>query len=117
MFRAQFVAARARLVVGEYQRAREVLEDLLPRQVAVLGRSHPEALVTRGDLAVALATLGESRTARRHLVEAIRGLREQLPWWHEDSFKVLVGLPLTVLPTWFWRLGTYLGRRIARPPE
>ncbi|GHF40429.1 tetratricopeptide (TPR) repeat protein [Amycolatopsis bartoniae] len=57
--RLRFAVGRAHERLRQYDRGREVLAAVLPRQVAVLGRDHPETAETRLALAVALIMTGE----------------------------------------------------------
>jgi hypothetical protein len=83
-----------------------VFEDLLPRQVAAIGRDHPDALVTQFDLAIHLL-LAEPRQrgrAVRLLDDVHRRQGAILNWWQDDHLKTVVAKYLAVLPGGLWRL-------------
>ena len=51
---------------GNYARARQILEALLPACVEKLGRDHPLAIAVAHNLGMTLVTLGETTSAREH---------------------------------------------------
>ena len=51
---------------GDYTKARQILEELLPVCVANLGRDHPLAIAVAHNLGMTLVTLGETNNAREH---------------------------------------------------
>ena len=51
---------------GNYAKARQILEKLLPVCVENLGRDHPLAIAVAHNLGMTLVTLGETTSAREH---------------------------------------------------
>ncbi|GAB2962112.1 FxSxx-COOH system tetratricopeptide repeat protein [Saccharothrix stipae] len=71
--------------VGEYQAARELDEDTLPRYRRVLGDDHPNTLNSANSLAVGLRALGEHQAARELDEDTLTRRRRVLGDDHPDT--------------------------------
>jgi len=66
--KALTMQARTHAARGEYDQATALYEDLLDKQVLLLGKDHPTTLSTRADWATALGASGDKAEARQVLL-------------------------------------------------
>jgi tetratricopeptide (TPR) repeat protein len=78
----------------EFAEARVVFEDVLRRDVKVLGPKHPDTLITMNNLGTILRELGEYEEARRNFEEGLALSREINGPTHEDTLTSLNNLAL-----------------------
>jgi CHAT domain-containing protein/Tfp pilus assembly protein PilF len=79
---AEAAMGEAYLGLGDYSRARDILERARAGLAASLGDSHPETLAATAALAVAMGGLGKSDEARRLLSSALEGQEKVLGPMH-----------------------------------
>jgi len=115
-YRARHGIALAHAQLSDYERSAAVLRDLLDRQIATLGRHHPDSLLTRLDLGVALLMSRRHAEARPLIDEAERELHRQFGWSTELAFRAKVTRFLGhVLPAPAWELYKLYDRKVSKP--
>lgn len=102
--RVRHSEAQALMQQENHRSAAVVLEELLPVQVAMLGRHHLDSLTTRLDLGLAYLLTGRAAKGRPLVREAAVELRRQFGWTHEVGFRAWVTRLYGQLPGWVLRL-------------
>ncbi|MBM7773249.1 tetratricopeptide (TPR) repeat protein [Actinokineospora baliensis] len=97
--RARSTVGAARVAVTDWERAREVLADVLPRQVAVLGEAHVDAISTRFELGIATLGCGRRAEACALADRAARLQRDNYGATTEQALEMtMLGASLKVTP-------------------
>lgn len=104
LYRVRHAIGQAHGQLREFTRQRDLLEKVVPAQITLLGRYHPETLESGLDLGIACAMTGDSAKAKALVDEAAAGLRRVLGTSVDLTGKattaqMIVRLPFPVLKT------------------
>ena len=90
------------LDTGDYQRAREFDENLLPRCRRILGHDHPATLSVAHNLGRSLRALGEHRKAYALHLDTLEGRRRVLGLDHRST--LISAAHVATKPSHLWRI-------------
>ncbi|MBB5960199.1 tetratricopeptide (TPR) repeat protein [Saccharothrix tamanrassetensis] len=100
-YRVRHATAQCHGQLDDHERQGAILEDLLPRQVAALGRTHPDSLATRLDLGLCHVMTDRIAEGNRMMSEASRELRAL--GWSEPALAAWLSLIFSNLPAPAWK--------------
>ena len=80
--------------MGEFERARELDEDMLARQRRALGESHPDTLDSAARLALSLSSVGEHRRAQELIEDVLVRRRRVFADDHPDIVRTVAILAI-----------------------
>ena len=109
-YRALFGLGQAQIQLRAYERSRDILEALLPKQMAMLGAHHPETLETQLELGVALYLTDAAERGRELAGDAGRHLGNAIGRKNDLVTKARAAEALFLLPPSVARLALRLGR-------
>ena len=112
----RYSTAQANARLKQYDRAAQILRDLLRLQLATVGEYHPDTMMTQLDLGIALAMCGRKTEGEDLVIVAERRIGEALGWRADLRARAAVTKMLFLLPQAVWTLFGVIDR-VWYPPD